>query len=43
MAPQEKSLVGKIHRAEGDEEFYLTVDTHDSGTSCTLKVGKKLL
>ena len=35
----ERGLVAKIHRAEEDEEFYLTVDTHNSGTSCTLKVG----
>ena len=35
----ERGLVAKIHRAEEDEEFYLTVDTHNSGTSCTLKGG----
>ena len=37
---REKGLVAKIHLGEdGDDgEFYLTVDTHDSGTSCTLKV-----
>ena len=35
----DKGLIAKIHREEdGDGEFYLTVDTHDSGTSCTLKV-----
>ena len=42
----ERGLVAKIHRrAEdgGDEEFYLTVDTHHSGTSCTLKVGPVII
>ena len=35
----ERGLVAKIHRVEDDEEFYLTVDTHGSGTTCMLKVG----
>ncbi len=33
---EEKDIFAKIHIKDG--EYYLTVDTHQSGTSCTLKV-----